>query len=369
MLPAASRSVSTARANLRATGILLVALIGCALGQRGSAAQTDSAALLIYLPPGAMPRAVGGNGAIVVGGLRAGGGFYWMPTTGVIYIGGKEAIAVSRDGQTIVGTGINAPDARFEAGKWLRAAEWQLLGSFPPSPTPCDSTLSTGYGSNGDGSIIVGLGHNGCSMSHAFRWDATTGVVDLGSSVAGRPSRANRISADGKVIVGWQGLPNGFWQGARWIDGRQELLVGPLGPVSEAQAINHDGSIIAGTRCSGITQNGWILTPRDGIECLPAPAALQPGGPVIEALSLSDDGRVIGGAQTFGLDSAAVLWIDREPFYLRDYLRQHGVPQAFEGWINTGFVTGVSPDGHVVVGFGAGPTDFQGYVVILPKER
>ena len=165
-------------------------------------------------------------------------------------------------------------------------------------------------------------------MSHAFRWDATTGVVDLGSSVAGGPSRANRISADGKVIVGWQGLPNGFWQGARWSDGRQELLVGPLGPVSEAQAINHDGSIIAGTRCSGITQDGWIMTTRDGIECLPAPNALRPGGPVIEALSLSDDGRVIGGAQTFGLDSAAVLWINREPFYLRDYLRERGVPQA-----------------------------------------
>jgi hypothetical protein len=122
-----------------------------------------------------MPRAVGGNGAVVVGGLRTGGGFYWMPTTGVIYIGGKEAIAVSRDGQTIVGTGISAPpDARFEA---------------------------------------------------------------------------------------------------------EELLVGPLGPVSEAQAINHDGSIIAGTRCSGISQNGWILTTRDGIECLPAPAELRPGGP------------------------------------------------------------------------------------------
>ena len=85
--------------------------------------------------------------------------------------------------------------------------------------------------------------------------------------------------------------------------------------MSEAQAINHDGSIIAGTMCSGISQNGWILTTRDGIECLPAPAELRPGGPVIEALSLSDDGRVIGGAQTFGLDSAAVLWIDRKPFY------------------------------------------------------
>ena len=266
-----------ARADLNAIGILLVALIACAFGQSGGAAQTDSAALLIYLPPGAMPRAVGGNGSVVVGGLRTGGGFYWMPTTGVIYLGGKEAIAVSRDGQTIVGTGINAPDARFEAGKWLRAAEWQLLGSFPPSPTPCDATLSTGYGSNGDGSIIVGLGHNGCSVAHAFRW-ARPPV----SSISRVPLRAGPVAPTGSPPTA-RSLSAG--RGSRTDSGRaragstaaRNCWFGPLGPVSEAQAINHDGSIIAGTRCSGITQNGWILTTRDGIECLPAPAALRPG--------------------------------------------------------------------------------------------
>ena len=47
MLRATRRSVRTARADLNAIGILLVALIGFALGQRGGAAQTDSAALLI----------------------------------------------------------------------------------------------------------------------------------------------------------------------------------------------------------------------------------------------------------------------------------------------------------------------------------
>ena len=47
--------------------------------------------------------------------------------------------------------------------------------------------------------------------------------------------------------------------------------------------------------------------------------------------SSSDDGRVIGGALSFGLDAESVVWFDGEPVMLRDYLRSHGVPDAFEG--------------------------------------
>jgi hypothetical protein len=61
------------------------------------------------------------------------------------------------------------------------------------------------------------------------------------------------------------------------------------------------------------------------------------------------------------------MWIDREPHYLKDYLRANGVPLAFEGWVNTGFVTGMSRDGRVLVGQGAGRRNFQGYIVILPS--
>jgi hypothetical protein len=85
----------------------------------------------------------------------------------------------------------------------------------------------------------------------------------------------------------------------------------------------------------------------------------------------SDDGRVIGGALSFGLDSEALVWFDGEPFFLRDYLRSHGVPDAFRGWVNTGFVTDVSADGRTLVGFGAGPNTFQGWMVVLgemPKK-
>ena len=71
------------------------------------------------------------------------------------------------------------------------------------------------------------------------------------------------------------------------------------------------------------------------------------------------------GAQSFGLESEAVLWIDRSPSYLKDYLKAHGVPTVFDGWVNTGFITGVSPNGRILVGHGAGAKGFQGYLVIL----
>jgi hypothetical protein len=81
----------------------------------------------------------------------------------------------------------------------------------------------------------------------------------------------------------------------------------------------------------------------------------------------SEDGRVIGGAFSFGLESQSLVWIDGQVFFLKDYLRANGVPDAFEGWVNTGFVNGVSADGRILVGSGAGPRTFQGYMVVLPE--
>ena len=71
-------------------------------------------------------------------------------------------------------------------------------------------------------------------------------------------------------------------------------------------------------------------------------------------------------AATLGDAWAANIDMDRQPHYLKDYLHQNGVPAAFDGWVNTGRMTGISRDGRVIVGFGAGPEDFTGYLVALP---
>jgi probable HAF family extracellular repeat protein len=354
------------------------ALPALAILMPAPSAQADDKALLIELDrrSDALPNAVNPTGTVLVGKFADVGGFYWMPTTGAIDLGGGLATGVSADGATIVGGAPPRPAVQ-NAAIWQRGMEWRLLGSFP-NAVPCDLSLSLANGVSRDGSVVVGGAYNGCTVFHAFRWQESTGVVDLGSSVAGRPSRADAVSGDGRVVVGYQERSDSLRQGARWVDGRQELLQGPAGPVGIAAAANRDGSIVTGASCRLALfedQDAWVWTATGGVECLPPPARreLGPGTPKVStrASAMSDDGRVIGGGQTVaGLteDSLAVVWIDRRPVYLKDLLRANGVPDAFETWFRTGEITDISPDGRVLVGWGAAVGGFRGYLVILGSK-
>ena len=320
---------------------------------------------------GMLATGVNVNGAVVVGGSDGIGSFYWMPTTGAVFIGGQQASGVSGDGTRIVGTAYDR-NGVANAAIWLRATEWQLLGSFP-NAVPCDRSFSSATATNRDGSVIVGLGWNGCE-AHAFRWEEATGLVDLGSSVPGRSSQSRGVSADGRVVVGAQDGVTGYRQGARWEGGRQVLFAGPGGIVGGARAVNHDGSIIGGAQCRPdipADQSAWIWTASGGIECLPAPGRMfSPLQVITEANVMSDDGRVVGGKQgaASSPDQNAVVWINRSPAYLKDLLRANGVADAFEIWHNTGEITGVSPDGRILVGYGAALGGFRGYMVILGSD-
>jgi probable HAF family extracellular repeat protein len=342
--------------------IFAVALAVLVLAKTGKA---DDNATLIELPDGVLPLAVA-SGSTVVGGLTSGGGFYWMPTTGVVYMGGVQSLAENRNGRTIVGEAADA-GGRNNAAIWQRAAEWRTLGSIVPNAQPCDTLLSTAIDTSADGGIIVGLAWNGCNYAHAFRWEESTGMVDLGSTVPDRSTRADGVSGDGKVVVGFQERVDGFWQGARWINGKQTLFDGPEGFVGQAFDVNADGSVVVGQVCRPsevFDQSAWVWTSRDGMQCLPTPR-VRTSSFIGKAYGTSDDGRVIVGGHSFGLESEAVIWIDKQPSYLKDYLRDHGVPRAFEDWVNTGALREITRDGRMMVGYGAGPRGFKGYIVIL----
>jgi probable HAF family extracellular repeat protein len=348
---------------------VVVALMAAA---RPAAADDKTTFIEIDPRSEAFPSAVNANGAVVVGAFEGGRAFYWMPTTGAIDLGGQQAIAVSDDGTTIVGVAYDAKGIE-NAAIWLRGTEWRLLGSFP-NAVPCDFDLSTGTGTSRDGKVVVGIAWNGCGPAHAFRWEESTGMVDLGSSVPGRSSQGMGVSGDGRVVVGGQDAATGYRQGARWVDGREEVFTGPGGVVGSTRAVNHDGSIIAGRQCRpdlATDQSAWIWTASGGVQCLPAPGRRSSQLVVItEANATSDDGRVIGGRQgaASSPDQDAVIWIDRSPAYLKDFLRANGVPNAFDTWVNTGEITGISPDGRILVGYGAARTGFRGYMVILGSK-
>jgi probable HAF family extracellular repeat protein len=357
------------------------AAVACALALAIPLGADDKTMLIeLDLRSGLLPSSVSATGTIVVGNLDfTGASAYWMPTSGTIYIGGLFGRG-SRDGRTIVGSALDSRGIQ-QAAIWLRGTEWRLLGSFTPNAAPCDTSLSSGRGTSADGRVVVGFARNGCSIGHAFRWEEATGMVDLGSSVAAHDSYATGVSGDGKVVVGYQERTDSFLQGARWVDGRQELIPGapgyPLRYVGTAYAANRDGSMVMGRICkpgAPLDQSAWLWTPGGGTECLPAPRLMQAttGPPIIvSALGASDDGRIVGGGQAQGSTtiSEAVIWIDKSPAYLKDYLQANGVPDAFRTWINSGEITDVSPDGRILVGYGAALGGYRGYIVILGSSR
>jgi uncharacterized membrane protein len=91
----------------------------------------------------------------------------------------------------------------------------------------------------------------------------------------------------------------------------------------------------------------------------------------VSALATSDDGQIIGGSQSVAgsADSNAIIWIGGQPAYLKDFLIANGLPDAFRTYANTGEITGISPDGRIIVGWGAAALGLRGYIVILGSSR
>ena len=335
---------------------------------------------------GLVPTTVGLNGFIVAGDFTEGGAFQWMPTSGVTLVGGTSAF-ISRDGQAMVGSVLDH-NVQY-AARWEGGRSWRMLGPLVPGALPCDSSSSFAMGTNGDGRVVVGGGYYGtnpadpCGSFTAYRWEQSTGYV-LMPTMTGDYTRAHAVSADGRVVVGIDAATTGLWRGVKGVDGKHEFIQGPIGQVVSAWAVNRDGSLIAGSGCTVDLPNqppsAWSWTTAGGVKCHTAvPPRWVPWifgnsnnyNNYIRAVS--DDGRVMGGDIEFDTaagDEESVIWFDGEAVYLRDYLRDNGYPDAFEGHLNTGRITAVSPDGRVLVGHNGGllgAANRNGFIVILPE--
>ncbi len=191
----------------------------------------------------------------VVAGVGQNGPYRWTRSGGMMSIGSQETVAgMSGDGTTIVGN-MKDSAGKQVAGRWTSVSGWIELGSLPlANPGGCPS-LSSGYNTNGDGSVVVGLSWEGCS-GRAFRWTSATGMVDLGH--LGRNARANCVSADGMVIGGWDDSPR---KASLWFaDSRGQQLIIPSTPANPSQA-----GEVQGLTADGSIAVGWATT-RNGLK-------------------------------------------------------------------------------------------------------
>jgi uncharacterized membrane protein len=196
--------------------------------------------------------AISGNG--VVSMHTSGGGiFKWDAANGLSQIGtisnGYPAAGrtmISNDGSKIASSVTNTVTGFNEISVYNTTnSSWTNLGGLVP--TGWDGSVSSTWGMNPDGNTIVGLGWITAANAHAVKWNAQNGMVDLGSMVNGRSSRANAVNTDGTVIVGWQDENDGTRSGAKWVNGVESYITDGSGNnVGEAGDVSADGNTIIG---------------------------------------------------------------------------------------------------------------------------
>jgi probable HAF family extracellular repeat protein len=339
-----------------------VSVIGSALIAGPASAQATFTPLVV---PDAIATGISGNGKIVVGSFNGVGGIWrWTALGGLIPIGGfGGVVSISRDGSTITGDAQSDPDGPITASVWLGNDAYYSLGGVPEGGQ-IDAWLSNNYSVSGDGFIVVGLAWLKTGKAHAFRWEQSTGMVDLGA-MNGRSSRANAISADGTTIVGWDEHTTGFRLGAFWRDGKETVIDAPSF-TGEAGAVTRDGNAIAGSHYMG-GPHAYLWTAGGATDI----GILDRRGPnsdfdAAHALAVSDDAKVVVGTSGFGGDSDAFIWTpDTGMVKLEDHLKAKGAT-GLTGWLLSA-ATAISSDGKIIAGWGVGPRRaFESWVATLP---
>lgn len=309
------------------------------------------------------PMDMNGDGSVIVGR-----GYFGIPTFRYTTAGGLEILgggcgagtaSVSEDGNTILSC-IQRPDGVEVAAAWT-GSDWQDLGSVPGAVN-CDANLSSGWDLSGDGRTAVGLVWLAQQCrAHAGAWDLVNGgpATDLGSLYEGRSSRANAVNFDGSIIAGWQDDDFGR-TGAKWVNGVETPVLTEAGePVGEVQFVNGDGSVMVGNNYPYGTFNSWIWTAKRGFTAINSPSTLyQPF-----AIDATEDGSIVVGVARdrqgnpkgffWTANGSKFTWMD-------DYLAKKGLAP---GW-KIGAVSAISGDGRTLAGYGINPNgDVEGFVL------
>jgi len=303
-----------------------------------SAPSSVSAAGASFMTLGQLPGSIGdteangvsGDGSVVVGFAwvsssdnkafrwTAQGGYQILPEFGP---GQTRANDASFDGSVVVG------QSQFAAARWTGSGVEQLP-LYDSSAVNADGTVVVDYqrwvapgttndfGSLGglstrannvsaDGEVAVGYSETtgGNRFVHAFRWTPTGGIKDLGVT-SGTESIAWGISGDGAVVVGEARDQSGFWRAFRWTSSIGMRDMGTLGgPMSHAAEASRDGSVIIGwslTSGSSASNHAFWWTAKTGMRDLKN--ELEARGVdgldnwlLYAATGVSDDGSVIVG--------------------------------------------------------------------------
>ena len=331
---------------------------------------------------------------------------YWLwdkqsfeETGDVTYIGGRGVnIALSGNGRVVGGT-IAGPEVttgwgtvvQERAALWTSETGWKTISDnkWPG----CDIFNTSIFDLSTDGSTAVGLAFKDCTHVYAYKWTAKTGIQLL-SKIGTDAARANAVSGNGRVVVGWQDSNTEFpyrigsiWQGKEQMLLREPKSISeynPNGSVGEVLAINTAGTVAVGLDAGPDLNDSYIWYVRSGTRNLggdKTPVCFyswDEGQDVCRtrktvAYSISNDARVITGESTLMDFWSGVYAVDGAIYtqqlgwmQLSWFLQSQGVLEA-TNWVFLG--AKVSADGKTLVGTASplGSDYYQGFRVDLDQ--
>lgn len=276
------------------------------------------------------------------------------------YIAGMTSI--SRDGNFVTGSMTNPATGKDEMARYnVASQQWTYLGGLGVSS---GTDTSSAWGTSYDANTIVGLGWQTASRANAIKWTSTGGMLSLGSTVSGRSSRANSVSGDGKIVVGWQDNTTGSRQGVYWKDGVQNYIKTTNGEnVGEAIAASADGDVIVGMALNGDAFR-WSAT--EGYTAIAPPYPSYHGS----ATAVSSDGNTIVGYFTpdggMALDGEGFIWTKTGGLKtFNDYVASLGYDTLD---LNFVLPMAISPNGKYLAGIAINTEDARGFVIKLADE-
>src|SRR5574343_446691 len=291
-------------------------------------------------------------------------------------VGGRAMF--STDGTKISGTS-NGPVAPEMSVYNMSNQTWTVLGSLGFS---VDNNLSNGYAISGDGTTVVGNAWadttGGVAYTTAIAWTQAEGIMDLGTLFPTKSTRANAVSANGEVVVGWQDF-NGPWKSAVWrkdpMGGyyvNEYLLVDNAGnpndefnQLGECTAVSADGNWIGGYGDFATNGNPWIWSQATGMIDLGTLAA----GATGYVAAINADGTMAVGRFQQG------PWDPELPFI---WTATGGIQNLNTYASNTlqldlgsnviYSANCMSPDGHYIAGYGIDTVSFAYITYRLSTE-
>ncbi|HVT11236.1 MAG TPA: PEP-CTERM sorting domain-containing protein [Fimbriimonadaceae bacterium] len=263
-----------------------------------------------------------------------------------------SALAVSRDGSTIVGRGNpggqGSPPQR--AFRWTESGGYEVLGVMS------GGTVSSATGVDGDGSVLTGIGDSTFGAARSFRWTSADSMQDIGNMAGGSAASANGISADGSVIVGNGDSSSGANRAFRWTSsGMQDI--GALSGATQAfaYAVNQNGSVIVGSSGTGTSDQ----RPFRWVNGAMSDMGLFPGSTSTTATAVSPEGDIVAGTYT----------LPNSPYRGGFIWRQGSGYQDLDDYaISLGFTNFNGPLGPWIVnvgGISSGGTTIAGYYVTI----